>query len=237
MRSKTFYYLHAYARGVDKRITFANHTDYVRFFLALTFSLRPKAPSMSLFLQLLENNLFSPTEFTVKNLNSQYGIPIVNVLAAVLMPNHFHLQLMFSSKNAYSRVLQRLITSYTKYFNARYEREGRLFSSSTKKVSIISDEQNLYLSKYIHTNPLSSSNTNVKRQNLEKYRWSTYTQYLGSPQHFNLNNNLEFDTTYFCASTPILNHFPNPEYYRSFVLSQNEPSSVLSKKDLIDQSN
>ena len=233
---RQMFYLHAYARGVDKRNVFIDYFDYSRFFLALVLSLRPKAPSMSQLINLIHNHTITPADFEQKTCNRKYGKPIVNVLSAILMPNHFHLHLSFYSPQNCSQVLQRLIGSYTKYFNARYKREGRLFSSKTKKVPIVSDEQNLYLTKYIHLNPYKLKDFQSNKKILNQYPWSTYTHYLGKPQKFIINKKFVFDTTYFCNPKTILGYFPDPDQYRNFILSKNKHEEDLGEKELIDKS-
>lgn len=230
------YHIHAYARGVDKRITFKDDTDYIRFLLATTLSLRPKAPYTSSYLDLIQNRVITIRDFTVTSLNRKYGKPKINILSAILMPNHFHLHISFRSAKDNSQFFQRLIGSYTKYFNFRYKRDGRLFSSTTKKVPILTDEQNLYLTKYIHTNPIQTSSIKLAPKHLEKYRWSTYCQYLGKPHAYRFKGKLRFNTTYFCNSKTIMKHFDSASHYKQFVLDDENTSSILSNKILMDQS-
>jgi REP element-mobilizing transposase RayT len=222
------FYIHAFSRGVDKRIIFMDNQDYIHFFLALTLSLRPKAPSMSLFKEFINNQAISPRDFTPTSLNRKYGKPQVSILTLVLMPNHFHLQLKFFSVSSCSKLLQRTIGSYTKYFNHRHQREGRLFSSTTKKVPIVTDDQNIYLNKYIHTNPINSQSLNISQKKLETYRWSSFNQYLGIPQNFKLKNKFTFSTSYFCNPEPIMKNFSNVKEYKDFILSSENFSNIIN---------
>ena len=136
------YYLHAYARGVDKRDTFLDPIDYKTFLLALTLSVRPNAPSASIYLDWLTRGLV-PGNLTASKIKSLFGQPNLTIISAVLMPNHFHIQLSQDKPEKAGRFFRRLITSYTKYFNARYQREGHLFSSKVKTVGFANDEQNV----------------------------------------------------------------------------------------------
>ncbi len=238
MKQKWPFYLHAYARGIEKQPIFRNPIDYSRFFLATTLSLLPNAPGMSTFLNLINKKVLSPSNLTFPMLKQLYGQPILNILSATLMPNHFHFHIQFFSKVNRTQFFRRLIDSYTKYFNTRYEREGHLFSSTVKAVSIITDEQNLYLTKYIHLNPTKSSQTQISPTTLSQYPWSTYNHYLGRPSTFTIKNNIYFDTSYFCDPKPILDQFSSAKSYREFVLgekSEDDPE-ILSQKELIDQS-
>ncbi|MBI2010003.1 MAG: hypothetical protein HYS86_02365 [Candidatus Chisholmbacteria bacterium] len=230
------YYLHAYARGVDKRLIFLDDHDRVRFLLALTLSIRPQSPSMSVFIEQIDKGHLTPEDFTLLALNKRYGKPILNILSAILMPNHFHLHLQLPAPRINTHVFRRLIGSYTKYFNTRHQREGRLMSSTVKTVIIMSDPQNLHLSGYIHSNPVKSSKTNINPLHLVNYLWSTYPQYLGKPAPFTFKPGFTFDTSYFCNPQPILGEFSSPESYGNFVLSQTNTNEVLNPKELIDQS-
>lgn len=231
------FYRHAYARGVDKRLTFLDDVDFTRFFLALTLSLHPSAPSMSNFLNLIRHQLIAPQYFTRPHLSRIWRKPKINILSLVLMPNHFHLHLQFSALPEVSKFLQRLIGSYTKYFNTRHQREGRLFSSKVKSVAIVSDEQNLYLTKYIHLNPAHSTKaaTTIK-DNLHQYPWSTYPQYLGNPTSFAVKKGYVFNTNIFCDHLPITKQFSSAKSYKNFIFETTDGSEHLDKKDLIDQS-
>lgn len=60
------------------------------------------------------------------------------------------------------------------FFNRKYHRVGTIFQGAYKAVRIESEEQLLYLSKYIHRNPFTPS-----RRNLEGYKYSSYQNYLG----------------------------------------------------------
>jgi len=69
--------------------------------------------------------------------------------------------------------MRSLITKYVKYFNTRYHRVGHLFQGRYKAVTIDSNDQLLYVSKYIHLNPVTTSRTV-----LEVSQYSSYRNYL-----------------------------------------------------------
>ena len=50
--------------------------------------------------------------------------------------------------------MHRVLTAYSKYFNAKYHRTGSLFEGKFKSVHINKDTQAKYLFSYIHLNPL-----------------------------------------------------------------------------------
>src|ERR1700752_4026815 len=53
--------------------------------------------------------------------------------AYCLMPNHVHL-LMERRQNAISRVMHRVLTGYSLYFNRKYEKVGHVFQGRYKSI-------------------------------------------------------------------------------------------------------
>ena len=63
------------------------------------------------------------------------------------------------------------------YFNKRYQRVGSLFQGPYKAAYIDRELQYLYLSKYIHRNPLALVDDDPTK--LVNYPYSSYRNYLG----------------------------------------------------------
>ncbi len=94
--------------------------------------------------------------------------------AFVLMVNHVHL-LMETGWVPLSRIMQRLSSSYTQYFNRRHRLKGHLFQGRYRAILCDKDTYLLELSRYLHLNPVR-----VKAvSDPGKYRWSSYGAYLG----------------------------------------------------------
>ena len=74
------------------------------------------------------------------------------LFAYCLMPNHFHLLMEVKSINT-SVIMQRLLTSYTKYYNKKYKKIGHLFQGRCKFIICEKDSYLLELVRYIHLNP------------------------------------------------------------------------------------
>lgn len=119
---------------------------------------------------------------------------IVSIGAWVLMPNHFHIYLTFPKdgllgNNNITIFMRKLCTAYSKYINAKYKRTGSLFEGRFKSVHIMDDVQAKYLFSYIHLNPVKLFQKNWKEEGiknqteamifLDKYKWSSYQDYLG----------------------------------------------------------
>lgn len=75
--------------------------------------------------------------------------PYVSILAYCLMDNHFHLLVQEKIEGGVSKFMQRLCTSMSTYFNAKYKDDGTLFQSAYKSKTVDSDEYLQYLAAYI----------------------------------------------------------------------------------------
>lgn len=124
-----------YARGNAKRKIFYDEQDYL-YFLAL-----------------LERYLAAQAVANGAGLPYPNFYNKVDLNAFCLMPNHFHLLVYQHHQGALSMLMRSLMTSYSRYFNARYNRSGPLFESRYR-ASLIQDEAYLeHISRYIHLNP------------------------------------------------------------------------------------
>lgn len=97
----------------------------------------------------------------------------ITILAYCLMPNHFHFLLRQDSFIPVSALMLRIGTSYSKYFNLKYNQVGSLFQGPFKAKIVDSDAYLLHLSRYIHRNPILTP-----RVELQAYPWSSYELYI-----------------------------------------------------------
>ena len=140
----------------------------------------------------------------LRALRKGYGF---RLYAYVLMANHVHL-LVEAGRIPLSRVMQRLGSSYTQYFNRRHGVGGHLFQGRYKAILCDKDSYLLELMRYLHLNPVR-----VKAvEDPGKYRWSSYRTYLGKPAEGDLVD-----------VAAVLGHFGRSrgearERYRRFVL-------------------
>jgi len=158
---------HLYNRGVAKQKIFKDVKDYKMFLFYLKFYLSPISPPAGLQGPTLK---VSPS----RRLNNYFDK--IRLIAYCLMPNHFHLLLHQTDKLLIRDFMRSVGTKYSLYFNRRYKRRGPLFEGNYKAVLIDSDDQLVYLSKYIHQNPLAFL---PSRLDLEGYKYSSYLNYLG----------------------------------------------------------
>ncbi len=128
-------YYHIYNRGVEKRRIFEDSQDYQRFLYYLKLYLIPSDILHK------EKPLLRP-HLVRANLAEE-----VELLAYCLMPNHFHLLVHQKTKDATTKLMRQVLTSYSMYFNKRYERLGSLFEGIFKACLVENDEYLLHLSR------------------------------------------------------------------------------------------
>lgn len=172
------FFSHVYNRGVDKRKIFLNDNHRHRFITTLRLSRLSKSPPLSILDRWLKEGKIKPEK--IARAEEEFGPPLLDILAFVLMGNHFHLVLGESEerKSALSKFMQRVGTAFTMYFNKIEKRKGRLFESQYKSVAIVHDEQLLQTVRYIHVNPTNSEYAKWGEATLPEYRWSSLPYYL-----------------------------------------------------------
>lgn len=185
-------YYHVYNRGNEKRRIFETSRDYQRFLKTIKYyQIEGPKPKFSHF----PNLTFNKLDKTKK---------LVEIIAYCLMPNHFHLLIKQNRKNGITEFMSKLLNSYTKYYNTKYDRVGALLQGMFKAILIESDAQLIHVSRYIHLNPITSHL--VKK--LDQYKWSSYQEYI------------ENEPEGFCAKEIILGQFKSAKDYKQFVLDQ-----------------
>lgn len=168
---------HLVNRGVEKRIVFLDETDHVRFIHDM-YAFNDK-------------NTVSPNHrFKILPSGVEHEL-LVKIHAFCLMSNHYHMLVSELIEGGISTFMRKLNMGYAKYFNEKYERSGVLWQGTFRKVLIRNDAHFLHIPYYIHLNPLdrvlpewrdgSVKNTKRALYELEKYRWSSYLDYTGTP--------------------------------------------------------
>ena len=105
----------------------------------------------------------------------------VQLIAYVLMSNHFHLLVQTPQANL-SEFMRHFLVTYTVRFNRRNGRTGHVFQGRFKSLLVDEDEYLLPLSRYIHLNPIRTSqfknaDVQTKCAYLKTYHWSTFPGY------------------------------------------------------------
>ena len=125
--------------------------------------------------------------------------------AYCLMSNHVHL-LIERQADPISRIMHRVLTGYSQYYNRKYRRSGHLLQGRHKAILCQTDRYLSELVRYIHLNPVRAK---IVRQPAN-YRYSSHRSYLGK------------ETGGLVDVDPVLRHFGAQkkvarERYREFV--------------------
>ena len=143
-------FYHIYNRGVNKRVIYKDKKDY------------------AVFLNLIKRYLNDVPVKDLKGREYEWLHDKAELVAFCLMPNHFHLLIFQYEKDVISKLLQRVCSAYTTYFNKKYGRLGPLFQDRFKAVYVDSDQYLLHITRYIHLNP----------KNYKNWEFSSYDYYL-----------------------------------------------------------
>ena len=167
-------YYHVYNRGNDKQKIFLDERDWVRFLFCILYF---QSPLTFINLSRPVSNFVKHSVFNIgkKMVEDIHNQRTVQLNCFCLMPNHFHLLVYQKTEAGIAQYLQRVLNSYTKYFNTKYNRSGHLFQGPYRAVHISDNNQLLYTSAYLHRNPMEIKNWQNKE---DRYPWSSYQDYL-----------------------------------------------------------
>ena len=138
------------------------------------------------------------------------------------MPTHVHFILKQNSDHGISVYMNKLLNSYTRYFNTLHGRKGPLWEARFKSVLVSDDEQLLHLTRYIHLNPTSADLV----KNSEDWSFSSYGEFI--------NKDLYKIKDRLCDFNDLIDM--NSKQYEKFVNDQKSYQRKLSliKNILID---
>jgi len=205
-------YYHIYNRGVARQKIFLDDQDYKTFLSYLK-------------LYLTFPNLQGPTLKVVPSRILKNFYEEIKLLAYCLLANHFHLFVFQKDMNGITNFMRSLITKYSIYFNKKYKRVGPVFQGNYKAVMVKTENQFIYLSKYIHRNPLPTLPTRLDLEGLEGYKYSSYINYLG------LINQTWLDTSEILS---YFSKFNTGESYKKFVEEVDETDLIRIKDLMLD---
>ncbi len=187
-------FYHVYNRSIEKRTLFPRESDYIRFTQAAYY---------------FNDINFRPDNFKYQGLTlvkSERRKELVDVVAFCWMPTHYHLLLRQKVDGGITNFMRRLGTSFTMYFNKKYERSGNIFEGPFKAKHVTKDDYLLHATHYIHLNPLGIYDPNWKEKGLKdlsagkkflfRYRWSSLHDYLGKETFPEIISTAKFWDTY-----------------------------------------
>lgn len=158
---------HIFNRGNNKENIFFCDQDYRAFLfrlaLSMGFEIKDIKKEKLIFLP------YSRMNITGTNKNN------FKLHAFCLMPNHFHLLIEQCKDEPISKLISKICTSYAMYVNKKYDRLGHLFQDQFKAVLIKDNPQLMWVSAYIHMNPVKDKIIKLP----EQYEWSSYKDFIG----------------------------------------------------------
>jgi len=113
----------------------------------------------------------------------KYIIPIAEIYAYCLMPNHFHLLVRFKSEDQIPnedehkylmKQFSNLLNGYAKAYNKRYDRKGSLFLDYLKRKRVSDNAYLIKLFHYIHNNPVNHRFV----KDIKDWKYSSYHSYI-----------------------------------------------------------
>lgn len=128
-------YYHVYSRGINKDRVFLDDDDY-KIFLGLFKRYLSAKPQTS--------PTRKPYPFYGKE---------AELLAYCLMPNHIHILIYQKNADTMQKLLRSIMTSYSMYFNKKYNHIGPVFQSRYKASRIDDASYFTHITRYIHLNP------------------------------------------------------------------------------------
>ena len=219
-------YYHIYNRGVEKRDVFVDDQDKGVFLSYLRDYLSPK--EIDKLTVVLTNPAALPQEKegAAKIMRLNNFTNEIDLLAYCLMPNHFHLLIKQNIPRAIEIFMRSLCSRYVQYFNRKYERIGGLFQGPYRAVLVKSEEQLLWLTRYIHRNPIVKSLKGESFKGLSLKVSSIPSSY---------KNYLDLISQSWVKPAEILSYFSKGSGFKSYkTFVEDENSDVVSSGYITD---
>lgn len=192
---------HVFNRGINRCPTFTSKKEYLRALNSIKYYQNVNPPiSLSKYLNRGTEKKGEIFQLITKKEK------LITLFCFCLMPNHFHLLLKQEKDRGISKFMSNFQNSYTRYFNIKNNRDGSLFLDQFKAVRIETDEQLIYVSRYIHLNPHTNFVVN-SINDLENYPWSSLSAYIKNDAAL-------------VNKEQIMSNFKNGDDYRKFVTDQ-----------------
>lgn len=209
---------HVLSKSIAGYKIFNRRKNYTRMIDTIKYYMFEKPPlKFSRFVRAKKNkkNIFDEkiNQFLQKDKKK-----LVEVVAYCLMPTHMHLVLQQTQEEGISIFMNKILNSYTRYFNVLYMRKGPLWEGPFKNILVETDEQLFHLTRYVHLNPVTASIID----NPEEWDFSSYKEYL------------EINKDKVCKYGELFEI--NPDSYRQFVESRiiEQRELQIIKKMMLD---
>ena len=198
---------HIYSKTIDRKLVFEEKNLCFEFLNTVNYYKSATNLRFSKYKEALNEKIIKLEKKIIK--------PRVQILSNCLMPNHYHLQIKQLIDNGIIRFMADVLNSFTRYYNSKNKRKGPIFLTPFRSRQIVSDEQLIHTSRYIHLNPYSAGIVNTQ-EDLINYPYSSFKEYV------------EKNEEGICNTDEILKMFGGDrERYKEFVLSNAEHQRTL----------
>ena len=142
----------------------------------------------------------------------------IKFICYCIMPDHYHLLVKMMENQTFSKYMNDIENSFTRYFNLKFSRKGPLWQSDFKAVRIRNNKQLLHVSRYIHLNPTTAYLVDKP----EEWPFSSYKDFIHDKN--------------ILSSQMIEIEISNPFHYKQFVEDQIDYQRKLKfiKKMMLD---
>jgi len=210
---------HLFNRTIDNKLLFNNYRKAETFIKSVIYyrSGYP-LPSLSKF-KILPQDL----RYKLEKALSFRKYFRVEILTYCLLPTHFHFLIRQIKNDGIVRFVSDTLNSFTRYWNIKIKRKGPIFLPRFQSRRIISEEQLIHVSRYIHLNPYSHKVVKTL-YDLSVYPWSSYKDYLNESK-----SNL-------VSTNTILGIFNNQrEEYKNFAENQADYQRLIQDLKYIEK--
>lgn len=211
---------HIFTRGNGKMDVFRDEQDYENFLkrLGLVFGKNDDASARTgePFVQAVPGRpLYRRERWTPGAIRiTPFEPDAFSIAAHCLMPNHFHFLIRQNSEASISKLFLKLLTSYSMYFNRKYNHVGHVFQDRFKAVRIEDDTQLKHVSAYVHVNPKIAGLV----RDLKKWKYGSYPEYFSE-----IAGGV-------CDTKILLEQFRNVREYEKFV--EDSLEDIRARKDV-----
>lgn len=160
---------HVTTKSIAEYVIFNNGTEYLRMKeLMQYYQIENPSVRYSYFVA------WKKDKDKVANKKGRCKEKLVRIIAYCLMPTHIHLVLQQWRENGISIYMNKILNSYTHYFNTKHRRKGPLWTGRFKRILVRTDEQLIHLTRYVHLNPVTAHLVDGP----EDWPFSSYQEYI-----------------------------------------------------------
>ena len=197
---------HIFSKTIDRKLIFEEKDFCLEFLGSIDYYKKRESLRYSKHKQNIKNSL------VLKKIGKSKRIEI---LSYCLMSNHYHLMIKQLMDRGIIRFMADTLNSFTRYYNSKNKRKGSIFLTPFRSRKIVSDEQFIHTSRYIHLNPYSADIVNTM-EDLINYPYSSFKEYVEKKEDG------------ICNTEEILKIFGGSrDKYKEFVLNNAEHQRML----------